>query len=97
MEAIAEKPFDRLIPGHGFVMDRSEFQTYRTAFENLVACAGENEGRACAERWLSDADPLLSKAAGENYADRDYARAAATYFVDRILRDEANRREFCGA
>lgn len=97
LEAIAEKPFDRLIPGHGFVMDRSEFQTYRTAFENLVACARENEGRTCAERWLSDADPLLSKAVGEDYADRDYARAAATYYVDRILRDEANRREFCGA
>lgn len=97
LEAIAEKPFDRLIPGHGFIMDRSEFQAYRTAFENLVACARDNDGRACAERWLSDADALLSKAAGEDYGDRGYARAAATYYVDRILRDEAKRRELCGA
>lgn len=96
LEAIAAKPFDQLIPGHGFIMDRGEFQAYLTAFENLVACAEENEGRVCAQRWMDDADALLSKAAGEDYADRDYARAAATYYVDRILRDEAKRGAFCG-
>jgi glyoxylase-like metal-dependent hydrolase (beta-lactamase superfamily II) len=97
LDAIASKDFVSLVPGHGYPMDRSEFGAYHTAFENLVECARENGGSVCAEGWLADAAPLLDKAAGKDFADKDYARAAATYYVDEILRSEAKRAEFCVA
>lgn len=94
-QAIESKPYERVVPGHGFLMDRDEFQSYRTAFENLVECAEENAGAVCAERWLTDAAALLDKAAGKDYGDRDYAKAAVEYYVDQILRSESSRAEFC--
>lgn len=97
LDAVAAKPFERLVPGHGFVMDRAEFDTYRTAFSNLMACAADNAGEVCAEGWLTDADALLTKAAGSDYGDRDYARLAVTYYVDQVIRNEAQRARFCGA
>lgn len=95
LEAIAAKPYERVVPGHGFLMDPGEFRSYRTAFENLVTCAEEHPGAVCAEGWLADAGPLLDKAAGKDFGDTEYARAAVEYYVDEIIRSEAKRAEFC--
>ena len=94
-EAIEAKPYERVVPGHGFLMDRDEFRSYRTAFENLVTCAQEHPGAVCAEGWLAHAGPLLDKAAGKDFGDQEYAKAAVEYYVDEILRSEAKRAEFC--
>lgn len=96
-EAIEAKPYERVIPGHGFPMDRTELRTYRTAFENLVTCAEDNAGAVCSEGWLRDAAPLLDEAAGKDYGDREYAKAAVEYYVDQVIRSEARRAEFCPA
>jgi glyoxylase-like metal-dependent hydrolase (beta-lactamase superfamily II) len=96
-EAIEAKPYERVVPGHGFPMDPGEFRSYRTAFENLVSCAEESPCAVCAEGWLTDAGPLLDKATGEGFGDKEYARAAVEYYVDQIIRSEAKRAEFCAA
>ena len=94
-DSIETRPYERVVPGHGFPMNRSELQSYRTAFENLLTCAADEPGAVCAEGWLADAGPLLDKASGKDYGDRDYARAAVEYYVDEIIRSEARRAEFC--
>jgi glyoxylase-like metal-dependent hydrolase (beta-lactamase superfamily II) len=97
LDAIEAEPYERVIPGHGFPMDPEEFRSYRAAFDNLVTCAGDNAGAICAEGWLADAGPLLDKAAGKDYGDEEYARAAVTYYVDEIIRSEERRAELCPA
>lgn len=97
LDAIESKPYERLVPGHGFIMSRAQAGAYRTAFKNLVACAEDNEGAVCAEGWLADAGPLLDQAVGEDYGDRAYARAAVEYYVDEVIRSAERRAEFCGA
>lgn len=92
---IDAKPYERVVPGHGFPMDRDQFRTYRTAFENLVECADENAGAVCAEGWMGDAATLLDEAAGRDFGDKEYARAAVEYYVDQIIRSEAKRAELC--
>jgi glyoxylase-like metal-dependent hydrolase (beta-lactamase superfamily II) len=95
LEMIDTKPYERVVPGHGFPMDRGQFRSYRIAFENLVKCADENAGAVCAEGWLGDAAALLDEAAGKDFGDKEYARAAVEYYVDQIIRSESKRAEFC--
>ncbi len=95
LAAIEAQPFDRIIPGHGYPMNRDEFETYHRAFENLVACAATKTGTECADRWLADAATLLEKAAGKDYGDREYAKAAVTFYVDQVIRSQDARAKFC--
>jgi len=83
---IETKPYHRVVPGHGFIMNADEFRLYRRAFENLVACAAERSGAECAPGWLGDAVPLLDKATGQDYGDQNYAEQAVAYYVDNIIR-----------
>jgi glyoxylase-like metal-dependent hydrolase (beta-lactamase superfamily II) len=94
-DAIEAKPYERVIPGHGFPMTPEEFRMYRTAFVNLVTCAEGNPGATCVEGWLADAGSLLDKAAGKDFGDREWAKLAVEYYVDEILRSEEKRAEFC--
>lgn len=96
-EEIEAKPYERIIPGHGFPMAPEQFRTYRAAFENLVACSEDNPGAVCAEGWLNDAGPLLDEAAGQDFGDKEYAKAAVEYYVDEILRSAEKRAEYCPA
>lgn len=53
-------PFERVVPGHGPVMSRGEFERYRAAFDRLLACAASDKAvAACGEGWLEDLGPLL--------------------------------------
>ncbi|MEZ5998304.1 MAG: MBL fold metallo-hydrolase [Hyphomonas sp.] len=94
-DVIDTKPYERVVPGHGFILSADEFHIYRDAFRNLVSCAVDRTGAVCAEGWMTDAAPLLDKVPDADYADKDYARAAATYYVDEIIRPNDKRREFC--
>ena len=96
-DSIAAKPLERLIPGHGYPMNADEFRTYHTAFSKLVACAENGTGAECAQGWLTDAASLLDKEPDRDFADMEYAKAAAEYYVDQILRSAERRAEFCAA
>lgn len=96
LDSIAAIPFERLIPGHGFPMNPAEFRIYHTAFRHFVACAEGSTGAECARSWLTDAAPLLDKEPDKDFADREYAREAAEYYVDQVLRSAESRAEFCG-
>jgi glyoxylase-like metal-dependent hydrolase (beta-lactamase superfamily II) len=92
LDRIAAHPFERLIPGHGPALDRTQFETYRTAFANLVDCAqGTGPKEACIAGWERDAAPFLAAP-----SDRAYARAALDYYIDRVLRVPAKKAELCG-
>lgn len=96
LDEIEAKPFERLVPGHGFIMSREDYGHYRRAFDNLIACAAEKPGEQCAPGWLEDAAPLLDQAPGEDFASREYASAAVTYYVDNVIRSAEKREEYCG-
>ena len=88
---LAEQDFERLVPGHGPVMDRTAFATYRRAFDGLLACAASKaEAASCRDGWLRDAGGLAG-------AERDSPRTAGMldYYVQ-VLRDPVGRRGNCG-
>jgi len=74
--------FRLLIPGHGAPMSRRGFETYRRAFENLLARAGTDSipRDALVEGWMRDAAPLIP--AGE----REGARMLLGGYIDTVLR-----------
>jgi hypothetical protein len=92
LDAIAAHRFDRLIPGHGPVMTRADFEIWRTAYGRLVDCAaGSSPRQACVDGWLKDAAPLLA-----TEKDRRDARQLLDYYVGDILRSRDKQREYCG-
>jgi glyoxylase-like metal-dependent hydrolase (beta-lactamase superfamily II) len=94
-DSIEARPYERVIPGHGYPMNREEFSAYRNAFDKLVSCAESKTGAECAEGWLVDAASLLDKQPGKDFADKEYAKAAAQYYVDEIIKSADKRAEFC--
>ena len=83
--------FERLVPGHGPVLDRDGLVRYRKAFDGFVACAASAAAAAdCRAGWVRDAGSLL----GDDAAS---ARTTAMldYYVD-VLRDAPRQKEACG-
>lgn len=80
MDAIG---FERLVPGHGPVLSRTEFARYRDAFDRLLACAGsEAEPAQCVTTWREAAGDLL-----DGYPD-DQIEGLIEYYVAQRLRGE---------
>ncbi|MBC7603452.1 MAG: MBL fold metallo-hydrolase [Ramlibacter sp.] len=53
LDEVAATPFTRLIPGHGPVMDRDQFTSYKAAFESYTTCAlSSTDKTTCAAGWL---------------------------------------------
>ena len=78
LDEVWATPFRVAVPGHGALMTRSEFDTYRRAFSNFRSCVGsENPAATCAAGWTKDVSPLLP-----TDADRRQATEYATYYVD---------------
>lgn len=76
--------FDRLVPGHGAVMSREDFRTYRAAFDGLLACAaGDATPDQCVQGWLASAAPLL-----EGHPEA-LTQGLITYYVQQRLRGAA--------
>jgi glyoxylase-like metal-dependent hydrolase (beta-lactamase superfamily II) len=90
---IAAIPFTTLVPGHGTPMSRIQFDTYRMAFDKLLAC-GKTKAikQACIDGWLADASSLLA-----SDQDRKDAQMLLDYYVDEILRSPEKKDEYCGS
>jgi len=85
--------FGLLVPGHGPPLHREEFETYRTAFEHLLACGRSDRPKSdCIDGWLHDGDKLIAA------TDQAYARALLDYYVEQVLRgDPARVARLCAA
>jgi glyoxylase-like metal-dependent hydrolase (beta-lactamase superfamily II) len=86
-------PFSTLVPGHGAPMSRTEFGTWRSAFDGLLACAASDAaGSSCAEGWVKALDELLPA------ADHRRARGMIGYYLQQHLRAApAQRDRYCSA
>jgi glyoxylase-like metal-dependent hydrolase (beta-lactamase superfamily II) len=89
LDAVELQPFDRVAAGHGPLLTRSQYRHWRTAFDNLLDCAGSNDGATCAEKWLADAAPFIKT------GETDLARSMIVYYVDEIIRSPEKIAEFC--
>lgn len=84
-------PFERLVPGHGPVMGRGDFQRYRAAFEQLLTCAqGDQPVATCSAGWTKDLGPLLP--AG---SERVVQGMLQHYFGSHLRADAAERQRQC--
>ena len=90
LDAVEQKPFTRIAAGHGALLTRPEYQQWRTAFDNLLACAAARDGAVCAAGWLTDAADFIAD------DERDLARAMIVYYVDEIIRSEDRVAALCG-
>lgn len=80
---LAAVDFARVVPGHGPVMTREQFTQYRTAYDNLLACAASSRtNEECAGGWLGDVGALVPA------SEHDYVRAALGYYLDQHLREK---------
>lgn len=88
---LAAQPFTRLVPGHGPVMGRADFERWRSGYEALLDCAGQGlHPAACAAVWRSHVDVWLD----------DAGRARVTpmlgYYFKTLLQAPPEQRErFC--
>jgi glyoxylase-like metal-dependent hydrolase (beta-lactamase superfamily II) len=86
LKELASMPFERVVPGHGPVMNRAEFDRYRTAYDRLLSCAGSSRAVGeCSAGWVADLGPLLP-AGGERGA-----HAMLKYYLEQRLRAEPAR------
>ena len=78
LDEVWATPFKMAVPGHGPVMSRDDFDTYRRAFGSFRTCVGSDGPAAtCAAGWTKDVAPLLT-----TDADRKQATDYVTYYVD---------------
>jgi glyoxylase-like metal-dependent hydrolase (beta-lactamase superfamily II) len=85
---VAKVPFTSLIPGHGPVMTRADFTTWRTAYDNFVDCGHSDAAKEkCVDGWSHDAAKFID--AGH----RDYAKDAAAYYLDTRLRSSPQEQQ----
>jgi glyoxylase-like metal-dependent hydrolase (beta-lactamase superfamily II) len=90
---LEQQPFDRLVPGHGPVLDRAGVARYRRGFDGLLACAASKADAAtCIAGWHREIDPLMDA------AERKAADALLGYYLGQVLRgkDAARRAKKCG-
>ena len=81
LDEVAATPFTTLIPGHGDPMDRAQFLTWRTAYNNLLDCGASDRSREqCIDGWTRDAAMFI--AAG----DERRIGGAVGYYIDTRLR-----------
>ena len=78
LDEVWATPFTIAVPGHGAVMSRAEFDSYRRAFGGFRACvASARMAAECAVDWTRDVGPLLA-----SDEDRKQASEYAAYYVD---------------
>lgn len=88
LDDIAATPFATLIPGHGAAMSRSDFLAWRSAFNNLLDCAGSSAAKAqCIAGWQRDAARFIGE------AHKDYVPAALDYYIDSRLRSSPEEQQ----
>lgn len=88
---IAATPFTILIPGHGEPMDRTAFEHWRTAFDNLLDCGASDRPRAdCVAGWRRDAARFIP-AGREAMVDN----LVGHYLDSRLRAAPEERRRYC--
>lgn len=88
LDEVERTPFTVLIPGHGPVMTRDDFLTWKHAFTNFVACGRSNSDKAhCVAGWESDAARFIPE------SHREYVRGAAAYYIDARLRSSPEEQQ----
>jgi glyoxylase-like metal-dependent hydrolase (beta-lactamase superfamily II) len=89
---LASVDFTTLVPGHGEPMTRAGLDTYRAAFDGLLACAASDRARDdCIDGWTKGAAPLLKT------EDPKFARALLGYYVDQLRGDAARITRLCSS
>ena len=88
---IEQTPFTTLIPGHGPVMNRDDFVTWKSAFAAFVDCGRSRAPKEqCVAGWEKGAAKFIDD------AHRDYVRQAADYYLTTRLRSSPEeQRRYC--
>jgi len=88
---ISAQPFSRLVPGHGPVMSRADFERWRGGFEALLDCADQGgHPAACAAVWRRSAEPRLDE------PGRARVNGMLGYYFKTLLQASPEQRErFC--
>lgn len=85
---VERTPFRTLVPGHGPVMTRADFLTWKTAFANFVDCGRSTADKAqCVSGWEKDAAKFIDE------PHRDYVRGAADYYLTTRLRSSPEEQQ----
>ena len=85
---IERTPFAVLIPGHGPVMTRADFVTWKTAFTAFVDCGRSSAPKEkCVAGWEAGAAQFIDK------AHRGYVREAADYYLTTRLRSSPEEQQ----
>jgi glyoxylase-like metal-dependent hydrolase (beta-lactamase superfamily II) len=88
LDEIEETPFATLIPGHGPVMDRAAFTSWKTAFTEFVACGRSPAPKEeCIAGWERGASRFIDN------AHRNYVREAANYYLTTRLRSSKDEQQ----
>jgi len=92
LDSLAAVQFAQLYPGHGPMLSRAQFLTYRLGFDHLVDCAaGSARKQVCIDGWKKDVAPLLSGA-----DDGKAVQDLLDYYLDKVLRNPEQQKAFCG-
>lgn len=88
LKEIAAVPFKMLIPGHGPVMDRTDFTAWRIAYDKFVDCGHSKvEKHACIDAWAKGAAKFIDP------VHRDYVHDAADYYLTTRLRSSPEEQQ----
>jgi glyoxylase-like metal-dependent hydrolase (beta-lactamase superfamily II) len=89
---VSKTTFERAAPGHGPVLSRAEFATYRGAFDALIACsASKTSAGSCADAWIGAVAPLGKLTAEEKAQGREMT----VYYVADVLRPNGGNSRYC--
>ena len=88
---LAAVDFEKLVPGHGPLMTRTDLARYRAAFDGLLACAAGSAGKEqCADGWIAQVGPLVPP------EEHSFTRELIRYYLDAHLRgDPARQAALC--
>lgn len=88
LDEVERTPFTTLIPGHGPVMNRDDFLTWKKAFDNFIECGRSSVGKSgCVAGWERDAAKFIDE------PHRHYVRAAADYYLTTRLRSSPEEQQ----
>lgn len=90
LDEISQMPFHTLIPGHGDPMDRTDFLTWRRAYNTLLSCGESHAPEAqCVAAWKRDASKFVDE------EHRQYVDEALTYYIKERLRAPEQQLHYC--
>ena len=88
LDEIERTPFTTLIPGHGPMMTRADFVTWKNAFAAFVDCGRSDAPKEqCVAGWEKGAAQFIDE------AHREYVREAADYYLTTRLRSSPEEQQ----